>query len=237
MNYLLQDPPMPSLRKWIKLHLKYGHQSIIRLLEYDNLMRKNLQGRGLDFGGGENSRYKAYLNQIDVTSIDSINIDPAMKPTYLINPGGMGIEDVPKDAYDFAISLNTFEHVEDPRLAFAALYESLKKDSSCYISVPFMFRIHAHPDDYLRCTPSWWASSLSRAGFNKIVIWPLVLGRATTAGSLVGFPKLFGPYLGRHLAFAWDYLYHHLAEFGKYSERRKYSITSISIGWFIEASK
>jgi SAM-dependent methyltransferase len=237
MNHVFHDPPRPSLRKWIKLHQEYGHQSIIRLLEYDHLMKRCLHGKGLDFGGGKKSRYQYYLDQAGLISIESINIDPKMEPTYLITEKGAGFDKVPEETFDFVISLNTLEHVEDPLPALKQLHKSLKEDGLLCISVPFMFRIHGHPDDFMRCTPSWWANTLSRAGYQGISIYPLVLGRATTAGSLTGFPKLLGPYLGRHFAFGWDYFNSLAGRLYANPARLNNSIKSISIGWFIEANK
>jgi len=187
MNHVFHDPAQPSLRKWISLHQEYGHQSIIRLLEYDHLMTRALHGKGLDFGGGKKSRYQHYLERAGLGDIESINIDPKIEPTYLITENGSGGEKVPEKTYDFAISLNTLEHVEDPKPALIMLYKSLKEDGILCISVPFMFRIHGHPDDFMRCTPSWWSNTLSRVGYREISIYPLVLGRATTAGSLTDF--------------------------------------------------
>jgi len=200
-------------------------------------MTRALHGKGLDFGGGKKSRYQHYLERAGLGDIESINIDPKIEPTYLITENGSGGEKVPEKTYDFAISLNTLEHVEDPKPALIMLYKSLKEDGILCISVPFMFRIHGHPDDFMRCTPSWWSNTLSRVGYREISIYPLVLGRATTAGSLTGFPKLLGPYLGRHFAFGWDYLYSLVGRLRANSARRNSSIKSISIGWFIEARK
>ena len=237
MNHIFHEPARPSLRKWIKLHKEYGNQSIIRLLEYDNLLGKEMHGRAIDFGGGQNSRYTKYTNKLKELNIESINIDSSINPTYQIKSDLSGINKVPQNSYDYALCMNTLEHIEEPSLVLKHINTLLKKNGIIYISVPFMFRIHAHPDDFMRCTPSWWCKVLSRTGYKDIHIWPLVLGRATTAGSLVGFPKIFGPTIGRHIAFGWDYIYYHLSTLGADSKRRRDSMKSISIGWFIEARK
>ena len=43
-----------------------------------------------------------------------------------------------------------------------------------------MFRIHGHPDDYFRATPSWWRETFDRTGFARLDLMPLVWGRGAT---------------------------------------------------------
>ena len=54
------------------------------------------------------------------------------------------------DKYDLIISSSTLEHVSKPWLAADCLEKLLKPGGYFYISVPWVWRYHAYPNDYWR---------------------------------------------------------------------------------------
>ena len=48
--------------------------------------------------------------------------------------------------------LEVLEHTTNPLIAINNIYEVLKKNDYCLLSVPFNFHIHDEPDDYYRFT-------------------------------------------------------------------------------------
>lgn len=233
MDYQYIEPEIPSFARWRDLHRKFPDNSLLRMMEYEALGTISITGDVLDIGGGENARYKGHLpGGIDY---HSVNIDPAIAPTWLIEPGAdFPIED---GRFDFAVCFNTLEHVYDPRHSLAEALRVLKPGGKLVVTVPWMFRIHAHPDDYNRNTPSWWKQTFDDLGFSGMSLKPLVWGRNSTALTISGTG-----FLPKRAAHSWahikDTVYAKLRfRSGRYEGRRGDSICGVSVGWFIVATK
>ncbi len=120
---------------------------------------------------------------------ETANIDPSIRPKYLISPG----QPLPisKGAYDGVFTLNTLEHIYDVHGALRELFRVLKPGGGLIATVPFLFRIHGHPDDFLRGTPSWWGKTLTELGYVNVKITPLLWGPMSTGLSVAGIPGPF----------------------------------------------
>ncbi|MDT8856002.1 class I SAM-dependent methyltransferase [Paracoccaceae bacterium Fryx2] len=233
MDYRYVDPPTPGWARWRSLYRHHAGLSVLRVLEYEKLAQQPLAGRVLDVGGGRNARYLSQL-PADIT-LESVNIDPKIDPTHLITPGAPF--PMADDSYDMSICLNTLEHVYDGAAVLAEIFRVLKPGGTVYVTVPFIFRIHAHPDDYFRATPSWWRETFRRAGFSGLTLQPLVWGRQTTAGMITGYRGPF-PRGQFHLAHLRDLAYARLTRCGAtYSGRRGERICAVAPGWFLTGVK
>jgi len=204
-------------------------------MEYDCLSRAQFEGVVLDLGGGAKAKYRKILPaDIDYRSV---NIDPDIEPTYLVDPGeALPVED---ESFDHCLSMNTLEHVYDAKFLLGELHRVVKKGGTVHITVPWMFKIHAHPDDFSRYSPSWWAMALGEVGFSEATIQPLLWGRQSTAASLVGQKGVLRR-LRRHLAHLEDVLYAKLmfrGGDGKYSGARGRKLSCFAPGHYIIAKK
>jgi SAM-dependent methyltransferase len=167
--------------------------------------------------------------------IASVNIDPDIAPTYLLKPGqALPFIDA---SFDTVLCLNTLEHIYDAPAVLAELFRVLKPGGVIHVTVPFMYRIHGHPDDYFRATPSWWRETFARTGFAGLDFSPLVWGRASTGAVVPGFRGI-APRLRQHLAMLKDIFSARLffkgpRMVGKKAER----IANISPGWFMTGRK
>ncbi len=234
-SFSVIDPPLPTFGRWIDLNRRFNGNSTLRMLEYEKLSAEELTGKVLDLGGGGNARYVNLLSEgIEYVSA---NIDPEIDPTYLITPGeNLPIED---DSIDCCITLNTLEHVYDPKFLLCEIHRVLKPGGKVVISVPWMFRIHGHPDDYSRRTPSWWNQALAEAGFSKGELTPLVWGRYSVAASICGIRGVFKR-LRNHILHLRDALYATVfftRTEGKYAGRRGERICAVAPGQYIVAWK
>jgi SAM-dependent methyltransferase len=235
LQYTYVAPPLPSLARWRNLYAGKPRLSCLRALEYERLRQLALAGRVLDVGGGQKSRYRDLLPP-DIV-YDSLNIDPRIEPTYVVKPGERF--PIADNAYRACLCFNTLEHVYDARFVVEEMYRVLEPGGAAHITVPFMFRIHGHPDDYFRATPSWWRETLSRAGFASAEIEPLVWGRYTSGGSIRGYRGLL-PRMRFHLGHLIDILYAMLlfsSGDGRYSGPRGERICAVALGYFISARK
>ena len=168
----MKKPETPSWKRYKQVFFNQKENlSILRSLQYEMLKKVSLGKKVLDFGGGDKAKY---LHLLSCELYESINIDPEIQPTWVTKVG----ERFPSSAsnYDTIISLNVFEHIYDVHFVFREIYTSLKPGGNFIFSTPFLFPVHAHPDDYFRPTASWIQKSLSDAGFENIEITPLVMG-------------------------------------------------------------
>lgn len=78
--------------------------------------------------------------------------------------------DLPDASVGTAISLDTFEHVEDVWTAASEIRRTLKPGGFAVLSSVMYFPIHAHPADYWRFTPEGFRS-LGRPFGRVLVEW------------------------------------------------------------------
>lgn len=235
MHYTYVPPPLPSLARWRHLYTWKKGISCLRAMEYEKLGQVPLAAPLLDVGGGRNSLYRDLLP--GHIGYESVNIDPAIEPTHLVQPDGRF--PVPDDRYATCLCLNTLEHIYDAKFVIDEIHRVLAPGGVVYITVPFIFRIHGHPDDFFRATPSWWRETLKRAGFAQASLQPLVWGRYTSGASIRGYRGLFKR-TQFHLSHLADLIYARIAfsrNEGLYSGKRGERICGVALGYFITATK
>lgn len=205
--------------------------SLTRALQYEILNNYPLKGNVLDFGGGENSLYRDIIKCDDY---QSINIDQNINPTWLIGVN----EKIPceDESFDTVISLNTLEHIFDAKSVVSDLCRVLKSGGELILTVPFLFPIHGHPDDFFRPTSSWYVSILHELGFKEVDVRPLSWGPFSTAATCSGLPgpaKLFR----KKCALTLDFIYHKLS-LKRSSEADVFQqLEKIATGFFVRAIK
>ena len=206
---------------------------MLRMLQYEHLMQLPLSGEVLDMGGGRRAKYLHLLP--GGVRIRSVNIDAGIDPTDLVPPG----QPLPfADAsFDAVICLNTLEHIYDAPAVLAELFRVVRPGGAVHVTVPFMFRIHGHPDDYFRATPSWWQETFRRTGFARMELTPLVWGRRSTRTVVPGLYGLFTR-ARLHLAMLLDILYARASVKGdRMTGLRGERIAGTSPGWFMTGWK
>jgi SAM-dependent methyltransferase len=158
---------------------------LLRHLEYLALEGIELRGRTLDIGGGRRSGY--YDLMTIRGRIDSLNINPALQPTCIAD-FGTGLP-VRSGAYDQVLCLNTLEHIRNEVALLPEIVRVLRPGGVAYILVPFLYRVHASPDDYHRHTASFWEHAFGDHGIpaDVVDVWPLTFGPLAAPLSLVEF--------------------------------------------------
>lgn len=230
----------PTMARFRALFGSRPRHSVLRSLEYERLAELELSGRVLDFGGGSRTNYSAHVpswgREPGGYQYESANIDPGTRPTYLIRPDApLPVSD---GSFDAVLSLNTLEHVYELDFALAELHRVLKPGGRLVIVVPFIFRVHGHPDDYTRGTPNFWTRRLSEVGFSDVKVEALAWGPFSTGQSVSGIP---GPLkaLRSRIALLLDVMYavwRNGAE-GTVSVQQDHRFVSAPLGYFIQAEK
>lgn len=183
LGAVIEMPLKPTWTRYKDIFIRNRHLSIFRALEYELLSRIGFRGKILDLGGGEKAHYKNLIMQWgEDIEYESVNIDPKMNPTYVGDANGS--LDVPADHYDMVISFNTLEHIYDIDNALDQLIRAIQPGGRMVLGVPFLYRIHASPQDYHRPTGTWWIETLKRKGLQKIEVEPIVWDMFTSGLSL-----------------------------------------------------
>lgn len=225
---------LPSFARYKKLFWRGSGASATRVLQYERLAQKKFKGTLLDFGGGDKAKYRDILN---CESYESVNIDRAIAPTWITEVGEK--LPCPRDHYDHVISLNTIEHIYDAQGVIRDIFDVLKKKGEFTCTIPFLYPVHGHPDDYFRPTASWWHQTLRQTGFSEIRIMPLLWGPFTTGLICSGLP---GPlkWPRTQATLLLDLLYVKLRFRGKtghFEGKAGEDIQKHALGYFIEAVK
>ncbi|MEQ1794864.1 MAG: methyltransferase domain-containing protein [Nitrospira sp.] len=102
----------------------------------------------LDYGAG-NSPYRERIScdryvKADVTQNVRGDID------YVIQPGTK--LPVPDSTFDLVLLLDVLEHVRDPAFVVGEVRRLLKPNGRAVVSLPFLYREHETPHDFLRLT-------------------------------------------------------------------------------------
>lgn len=167
----------PTLTRYRALFFR-SNLSVLRRLQYERMEYVALAGTVLDFGGGDRVHYAGRISRWAAIGRTveylSANIDHAVQPTFPLQTGQpFPIDDA---SFDAILSLNTLEHVFELDETLTEFRRVLKPGGRLILSIPFMFRVHGHPDDYHRGTPSFWRRKLGEAGFEEIAIEVLAWG-------------------------------------------------------------
>lgn len=201
--------------------------SVLRTLQYEKLEQCRFPGKTLDFGGGDLADYHDIAK---FTDYESVNIDPAIQPTWTLGIG----DTLPMAdrSYDTVLSLNTCEHIYDVQSVLSEISRVLKPGGEFITSVPFLYPIHGHPDDYFRPTPGWWNESLKAAGFDEIEVEPLAWGPFSTGLLCSGMP---GPFKRArlHASLLMDIFYTRVRR----ERSQSFGVLAYSVGFFVKAKK
>ena len=167
-------------------------KSLIRALH--NIYLSSLppfQGRGIDFGAkNASSSYYRFIDiaQAEMTYTDfySQNQDRVISIDFEEN------FDL-SEKYDFALFMNTLEHVYNHKRFLKNIANSLHDGGHLEGVVPFLHYFHADPNDYFRYTHTALERLLIEAGFVDIEIKKIGCGGFTVSANMISRVLKFKP--------------------------------------------
>ena len=146
--------------------------SFLRIEEYKRLSKVSLTGRVLDIGGSQKSGYHELLKGSH--EITTANIDAEYGADLIFDAEATWpIED---SSYDAILFINVLEHLYQPQRAMGEASRALVPGGRIIGVVPFMFNVHASPNDFFRYTKSALERMLADSGFSQIQVEELGTG-------------------------------------------------------------
>jgi len=141
-------------------------QSALRACQYADLERLSLSGRVLDLGS--KARHVEMI-RCEGTIVRA-NLTPDTEPDLcfdLLHGFPLG-----SNTFDAVLLLNVLEHLKDGRSPLHEIHRVLRPGGTLIIAVPFLYHVHAAPDDFHRYTSSALLSLCLDAGFKTVQIDP-----------------------------------------------------------------
>ena len=96
---------------------------------------------------------------------------------------------IPSKKYNNVLFFNILEHLPEYKLVFSEIYRIIKKGGNFIGSVPFIYQIHAAPNDYFRFSREFLESNLKKYKFKKVKVKSLGFGPFIASYSLL-YPYL-----------------------------------------------
>ena len=117
----------------------------------------------LDVGGKKNGKRGYFDISFRPMKMVYANISADNGPDILCRAESLAAK---TGKFDAVICAETLEHVTDPQGALNEMARSLRPGGTAFITVPFMYHVHADPHDYGRYTSAYWQRAAALAGFS-----------------------------------------------------------------------
>jgi len=159
--FLTGDTYAPNVFLWNSSFLNWYYLKKVMV----QVGQEDIYGICLDIGSG-NSPYKPYLNVQKYISVDN---DEYCATSYQKNHNEINADakdlPFPEEFADSVILNQVLEHIDDFDLVLSEIHRVLKNKGKFIISVPFIYHIHAEPNDYFRFSEYGIQYILKKHGF------------------------------------------------------------------------
>lgn len=131
----------------------------------------HMRGNILDIGGKKERRRGNFCPPLSqVQSWRYVNLDPVTNPDFLCSAEEIPL---PDESIDGFLLCEVLEHLEHPEKVLQEAYRLLRKRGRGWITMPFLFQVHADPYDYQRWTADKLRQTLQACGFIFVDVNPM----------------------------------------------------------------
>jgi ubiquinone/menaquinone biosynthesis C-methylase UbiE len=135
------------------------------------LARTNVAESGpetlLDVGGVKDQQRGKFKPSASGFNVIAVNISTDKGVDLRANAAKLPIK---SNHLKWVLCSEVLEHVDEPLRVVAEIFRVLRPGGNAVITVPFLFRLHADPQDIGRYTHWFWRSELEKIGFDQIII-------------------------------------------------------------------
>ena len=149
-------------------------------------------GNGIDYGA--KNAAGSYYRFIDINNTHMTYCD--LYPIGNTKVKSINFEnnfDLSSESYDFALVMNTLEHVYNHQNFINNISKSLKVGGRLEGCVPFLYPYHKDPDDFFRYSHTALEKILNKANFENIEINKICTGGLLVSASLLSRRLSFKP--------------------------------------------
>ena len=172
--------------KFLKLILKKN--TLLRVLQIYECLNIVLYGTSIEFGV-TNNKDKTFSNFVKGKSKFHYSNKISNKKLKVFYSDLTEKLSISSKKYNNVLFFNILEHLPEYKLAFSEIYRIIKKGGFFIGSVPFIYQIHAAPNDYFRFSKQFFELNLKKNKFKRVKIKALGFGPFTASCSLL-YPYL-----------------------------------------------
>ena len=174
---------------YLKLfQLIFKKNTLLRVLQINECLNIVLHGTSIEFGAIDN-KDKTFSNFVKGKSKFHYSNKISNKKLKIFYSDLTKKLSIPSKKYNNVLFFNILEHLPEYKLVFSEIYRIVKKGGFFVGSVPFIYQIHAAPNDYFRFSKQFFKLDLKKYKFKQIKIKALGFGPFTASYSLL-FPYL-----------------------------------------------
>ena len=164
--------------KFLKLILKKN--SLLRALQIYECLNISLYGTSIEFGATDNQD-KTFSNFVKGKSKFHYSNKISNKKLKIFNSDLTKKLSIPSKKYNNVLFFNILEHLPEYKLAFSEIFRIVKRGGLFIGSVPFIYQIHAAPNDYFRFSKQFFELNLKKYKFKKVKVKALGFGPFTAS--------------------------------------------------------
>ena len=170
------------------LKLIFKKNSLLRVLQIYECLNIVLHGTSIEFGAIDN-KDKTFSNFVKGKSKFYYSNKFSNKKLKIFYSDLTKRLSIPSKKYNNVLFFNILEHLPEYKLAFSEIFRIIKRGGLFIGSAPFIYQIHAAPNDYFRFSKQFFELNLKKYKFKHVKVKALGFGPFTASYSLL-YPYL-----------------------------------------------